>query len=824
MQNSKNSEIINYISNDIWNIINIVRGSLPVHDFHVMLFLLSAHNDDVLVEINTEEYFGDLNFSILNAIKHNSKYNIFLDVYAPIIKKIPQDKLKVLLYYFMQINNSSLNENFAEIFDKLLYRILEIQGKYSGEFFQPLEISRFIINLANLPENASVYNPFAGLASFGTLLNNKQIYYAQENNSSTWALGKLRLIARKLDDSNFDLEDSIEHWNNSNKFDLIISNPPFGVKLFGISRNPYENGITTENFLIEHGIESINQNGQLICLLPQGFLFRGGRDQRLRKELIDNNLIDTIISLPAGLLKHTGIPACIIIFNKIKKDKIKLVDASDFISSINARDKRLDDTKLTTLLKNEKSGNKFVKLVALNEIQKSDYNLSVQRYFVKENDLLGLKLVPEIGENLMGSRVSKNEFGKLVRIRNLKDDVIDCKLDTKNIEIEEIRLVGSRKINESCLLLATKWKTLKPTFFKFEDDPIFINNDIIALRIDEDKVVIHYLINELHKEYVKDQINSYRTSSISPLIRKEDLFNIRINLPSIDEQNEQYNLTANRFMISKVEELNSVYNAQLINVNDENSFLRHQIAGSLKSVRGSFKFIRKIIEEKIRPDLPGLYELKADDKLESTLLTYLDNLERDLTSINKSVNRAGDKIDLMDLHIENFDLLLFIKEYKKGLEIRSKNFYTVSLDLDENAIFEFGISAIHIEGDKDLLRKMLDNIIENAEKHAFLYGINNDNENKIEINMNYDLEDFTVQVNISNTGKPLSQNITHESYTRKGSTTGTNAGDGTGGWFINEVMKIHKGKFSFTDETGPEGLKTEFVTTIELNFPIIPAI
>jgi type I restriction enzyme M protein len=308
------------------------------------------------------------------------------------------------------------------------------------------------------------------------------------------------------------------------------------------------------------------------------------------------------------------------------------------------------------------------------------------------------------------------------------------------------------------------------------------------------------------------------------MIRRDDLFNIKIELPSIEEQNKKYYSVAKNYIDSFVKESEVDFKVSRIDIEDENSFLRHQIAGSLKSARGSFKFIKKILEEKLITRAPDLFELKADDKLESTLLTYLNNLERDLTSINKSVNRAGDKIDLMDLHIENFDLLLFIKEYIKGLEIRSKNFYAVNLDLDENAILEFGISAIHIEGDKDLLRKMLDNIIENVEKHAFSYGINNGNQNKIDIYLMYDLEDFTVQLDVSNTGKPLSANMSYESYIRKGSTSGPASGDGTGGWFINEVMKIHKGEFGFTDETGPGGIDSEFVTTIELTFPIIPAI
>ena len=381
-----------------------------------------------------------------------------------------------------------------------------------------------------------------------------------------------------------------------------------------------------------------------------------------------------------------------------------------------------------------------------------------------------------------------------------------------------------RKIEQNCLLLATRWKSLKPTYFKYEGEPIYISNDIIALKIDERKVYINYLITELHSEYVTVQLNKYRNNGVIPIIKREDLFNIRIELPSIEDQNKKYYSQAEKHLSSRVKEFKAVYNEQVIDVNDENSFLRHQIAGSLKNVRGAIKFVHKILEEKVKPQLPGLYDYKASEELETTLQTYLDIIDRDLVSINKSVNRAGDKIELMDLNIENFDLLEFIKDYAESLNIRSNNFYSIILNLDENAITEYGMSAIHIDGDKELLRKMFDNIIENAEKHAFTYGINNKNQNKISFDLIYNFEDFEVQLDICNTGKPLPESMTHESMIRKGSSSGANSGDGVGIWFVNEVMKLHKGHFGYTDETGPEGIDGEYVTSIELTFPIIPAI
>ena len=825
MKNKKiNEEQVEQITHQIRRIFTSLRGVVKFEDFEVVLLILSAYKDELL-DNSFQMSSWDVITSLINSISAVEKYKNIIDVYAPIIASLPHEKAEEILHYLHKININDLQDNFSIIFDDILYNLSDSQGKMYGEFIQPIELSRFILNLANIPEDASIYNPFAGLASFSIFLKQSQTYYGQEINQRTWALGMLRLLAyNSIGNVNYVLEDSIAQWPQKNKFDLIVANPPYKFRINSM-RNSHLNaksGDTAESFLIERGIESILNGGQLITILPVSFLFNAGREKRYREMLVTNYLIDTVIALPPGLLKHTNIAICIIVFKKhVHHNKmIRLVDAKDFILFNGPKDKRLDDEKLSRrLAKNEK--NDFVKLVSVEDIREADFDLNVLRYFAKE--LSGVKL-SDFSSLITGKKTSSQEVGKLIKIHNLKDNVLDSILRLNTIENKELPLFGVRKIDESCLLVATKWKSLKPTFFKFIGEPIYIAHDILAIKVDESKISMNYFINELHAKYVKEQINNYRGALAIPLLRRDNFFNIKIELPSLEEQNRKYYFETKNFISTSVNEVQNQYLQKKINIEDENSFLRHQIAGSLKSARGSLKFIKKILQDKLFNIAPDLYELKADDILDSTFLDYLNNLERDLTSINKSVNHAGDKIDLMDLHIENFDLLLFLKDYKNGLEARSKNFYSVILNLDENAIAEYGITAIHIDGDKDLLRKMLDNIVENAEKHAFSYGINKGNENKIEFFMMYDFESFTVQLDISNTGNPIPENLTYEAYTRKGSSSGSTSGDGTGGWFIYEVMKIHKGEFGFTDETGPEGIESEFVTSIELTFPVTPMI
>lgn len=815
-----NIEQINYFTERIWKIFDILKNVVPAEDYHVILFLLSLYKDGRLRSWLIHSTY--ISQSVADSIRFDDKYSDLTEVYSPIIKYLPNERLYEILRYFADIDLYYLQRNFATIFDSILYKLAQNQSRTFGEFIHPKEIIRFIVNLAELSDNATVYNPFAGLASFATFLDSDQHYYGQELNHKTWALGKLRLMAYELDNSVYEIDDSISNWNNFSEFDLIVTNPPIGMKL----SNPlyrFENS-SVESFIIGNSLDQLRLNAKLICLFSVSFLFsENPKNKKLRQALVDNNLIDTIVLLPTSILQHSHLQLCIIVLKKsLDHKKIRFVDASRYVSHTEGkRNKTFDDIKLYEDIKKQED-NSFIKFIDLNEIRKNNYNLTVKRYFISD-DFDGERF-GNIGHFLLGSRGIKDSVGKYVKIRDLKNDIVNNQLDFNSVEVREIPANGFKKIEQDCLLVAMRWKTLKPTFFEYKGDPIYISTDIAAIKIDKKKIDINYLIAELHSDYVIDQLNAYRSSSIIPNLKKDDLFNIKIKLPSIQEQSNSYYVMAKKSLAIKSEQFNSDLNKEILDVNDENSFLRHQIAGSLKNVRGAFKFIQRILKDKVNSELPGLYDLKASDKLDTTLVNYLQIVERDLNSINKSVNRFGDKIELMELNIESFDLLKFIEEYIESLKIRSNNFYKVILDLDEDAIKDYGFIGVYIEGDKDFLRKAFDNIVGNAEKHAFDEGFNSGNQNKIKIELLYDFTDFTVQIDFSNTGKPLPLEITLDSMVRRGSSSGNNPGDGIGLWLVNDVMKLHKGTFTFTDETGPDGIEDEYVTTMELTFPIIPAL
>ncbi len=188
--------------------------------------------------------------------------------------------------------------------------------------------------------------------------------------------------------------------------------------------------------------------------------------------MVTNDVLEMVISLPSGLLQSTGIPVAILVINKAKKHhgQVKFIDAQYSFNSISKREKVLNLELLNSLV-NSYSDSKAIRVVTNDKIKEFDFNLNVARYLIDEID--GVKL-NEIIITVRGKKTDTS-IGKIVRIRDLKSDFQNYYLDINEIEPSEISK-SFFKIDESCILVATKWKTLKPTFFEFKGERIYISS------------------------------------------------------------------------------------------------------------------------------------------------------------------------------------------------------------------------------------------------------------------------------------------------------------------------------------------------------------
>lgn len=276
MKESKLEDImpVEAIEQRIWKIFNILRSeAIPSDDYYFVLFLLSLYKDGIISNKILSDQFdphNKLNKLISGSDHEDLQY--YLPIYGSFEATIRSISSKGLIEIIEMLTNADkkvLSENFSYIFDKVLYRISESQGRRGGEFIQPVGLTRFICGLAELKNNSKVFNPFAGVASFGVFLDQGQNYLGQEINPKTWALGALRIRAyERPGASEYVCTDSILNWPEpSEKFDLIIANPPYVVGL-GNQNHFVESGIRTiEQFFIQKGVDSLSSKGQLIILL-----------------------------------------------------------------------------------------------------------------------------------------------------------------------------------------------------------------------------------------------------------------------------------------------------------------------------------------------------------------------------------------------------------------------------------------------------------------------------------------------------------------------------------------------------------------------------
>lgn len=779
------------VKSKIWMMFDILRSeNISSDDYHVVLFLLSAYKDNLVTIdiVNDNHHIKER----LNERLRNSNYEYY-EQYAPIIQsfepsiqRLSENGIRHLFSVLIQIDKQVLSENFPDVFDSVLYQISQSQGRYAGEFIQPVELTRFMCGLADLKKDAKVFNPFAGLASFGVYLDQGQHYFGQELNQKTWALGALRLLAYERPGSlRYVCDDSILHWpQESEKFDLILSNSPFGMRLGNqyrdIIRHHYRdiepNIRTIEQFLIEKGVQSLKQKGKLIALLPQGFLFRGMQEQRLREHLVEEDLIDTIISLPGGLLLNTGIPLIILVLDRNKKlpGRVKFVDAKNFVIAKGPREKVLNDYSLNSFIHSDKEDDNVVKIVYNEQIRDNDYNLSVARYFQKQIE--GVKL-GDILELVRGRRGNLPETGKLIRIRDLKDDKVDFTLDVSSVEETEVRRPDIHLVSESCLLLAMRWRTLKPTLFEFKGEPIFRSQDILSFKINEAIADKAYLINELHADYVREQLESYRLgASVMPFIRKDDLMEVVIKFPSIEEQRAKvqgiYELSDK--IKSLQEERNALAHGKTLKQFSEFASLKHTLGRPRQNILDWSDNLLDFLTKK-KEDFEALNKAFSEF-YDIDIISALKEIKRDVNFITDVLEKGENGLVLSEYEkqvIPLSDINSIINE----LSNNGFNFKIKKLLLKGEKLKERGIYA-----NKTLFKTLLDNILTNANKYAFDKKATG-NEVVIELTE----VDDSLSMEIRNNGKPFPKNFDREKFITKYSTADSSNGSGLGGYDIHRI-------------------------------------
>lgn len=377
-------------------------------------------------------------------------------------------------------------------------------------------------------------------------------YYGQEVDKVNYEIGQLINFLITGNEDRIVRGDSIyepmfKEGNDLVKFDVSISNPPFMMKIDrGLIQNDMYNrfrhgaNLATNSDWItaEQVISSLKDDGKGAVLLPIGALFRGGAEERVRRSIISEDLIETIVKIPGSVLSYTNIVACWVIFNKNKeenrKGKIQFIDLSSYIESIDRRNKTISRDGVHKAVQSYKNfeENEISFIVDSKKIEEQNYDLNAFDYIQSEelirNISSNMKMVEfsKIAQIRRGVQVNKgkldalntgsNRSHYLISIGNITDGKIIVN-ESDMIQIER-KWEGVYEVKQGDLLVTSKGSQFKVAIVE-EDIKAIVSANLFIVRVYDDKyipeVLKYYLESELGQNLIQGIIKGTAIKSIA---------------------------------------------------------------------------------------------------------------------------------------------------------------------------------------------------------------------------------------------------------------------------------------------------------------------
>lgn len=343
----------------------------------------------------------------------------------------------VLMINEFAFKDDSGHDILGDVYEYLIGQFAANAGKKGGEFYTPHEVSQILAKLVTLDveqreDQFRVYDPTMGSGSL-LLTVQKELpngeeegsvaFYGQELNTTTYNLARMNLMMHDVNYRNMELRradtlDTDWPFDERNgvqiplKFDAVVANPPYSHKwdTKDIDREKDTRfkgyGVApaskADYAFILHGLYHLDTKGTMAIVLPHGVLFRGASEGKIRKNIIDNNLLDAVIGLPANLFYGTSIPTCVLVFKGAEKRKTKdilFIDASSEFEKGKNQNKLSSEniTKIMETYRQRENVEKYAHVASLDEIKENDYNLNIPRYVdtFEEEEVIPLSQVAQ---------------------------------------------------------------------------------------------------------------------------------------------------------------------------------------------------------------------------------------------------------------------------------------------------------------------------------------------------------------------------------------------------------------------------------------------
>lgn len=306
----------------------------------------------------------------------------------------------------LDLRPSQVGERDAigDAYEFLIGNFASDAGKKGGEFYTPAAVSRLLAAIVAPRPGDRICDPCCGSGSLliragRAVGSNDFSLYGQELNGATWALARMNMFLHDLDNARIERGDTIRNpklieCDSLMKFNVVVANPPFSLKKWGAevaAQDTYKRfwrgtppTSRGDYAFISHMIEVMNaQDGRVGVVVPHGVLFRGGSEGLIRQRLIEENLLEGVIGLPAHLFFGTGIPAALMFFRRDKTDnKVFFIDASrEYAEGKNQNRLRDEDiARIVATWHQRADVDKYAHLASGDELKENDYNLNIPLY------------------------------------------------------------------------------------------------------------------------------------------------------------------------------------------------------------------------------------------------------------------------------------------------------------------------------------------------------------------------------------------------------------------------------------------------------------
>ncbi|WP_447835544.1 type I restriction-modification system subunit M [Aeromonas salmonicida] len=343
---------------------------------------------------------------------------------------------------------------FGDAYEFLISNYAANAGKSGGEFFTPQHVSKLIAQLAMHKQARvnKIYDPACGSGSL--LLQAKKHFdahiiedgfFGQELNHTTYNLARMNMFLHNInyDKFNIQLGDTLlePHFGDDKPFDAIVSNPPYSVKWVGSDDPTLINddrfapaGVLAPKSkadfaFVLHALSYLSARGRAAIVCFPGIFYRGGAEQKIRKYLVDNNYVETVISLAPNLFYGTTIAVNILVLSKRKTESTtQFIDASGLFKK-ETNNNILTDQHIEQIMQvfdSKENIAHLAKSVCLDDIVANEYNLSVSSY-VEAKDNREVVDITQLNAELKTTVVAIDKLRKEI-------DLIVAKIEGTTIE------------------------------------------------------------------------------------------------------------------------------------------------------------------------------------------------------------------------------------------------------------------------------------------------------------------------------------------------------------------------------------------------------